>query len=88
MNVQFRKLFLKELDKIRDKRLKDAVFASILNVEQAQNLSQVKNLKKLTGFESHYRIRVGDYRIGVKVEGGVVHFAAFSHRKDIYKRFP
>ena len=88
MNVHFKKLFLKELDKIRDKRLKDAVYASILNVEHAQNLSQVKNLKKLTGFESHYRIRVGDYRIGLKVEGVTVFFAAFSHRKDIYKRFP
>ena len=88
MNVQFKKSFLKDLDKLKDQRLKDAVHKSIVNVELADNLSQVKNLKKLTGFESHYRIRVGDYRIGLKVEDETVFFAAFSHRKDIYKRFP
>ncbi|MDB5226116.1 MAG: hypothetical protein JWN78_309, partial [Bacteroidota bacterium] len=32
-------------------------------------------------------IRIGDYRIGIKVENEVVYFAAFEHRKDIYKSF-
>jgi len=48
----------------------------------------VKNIKKLTGFESHYRIRLVDYRIGVKLEDDVLNFVIFEHRKDIYKIFP
>jgi mRNA interferase RelE/StbE len=57
-------------------------------VESAGNLTQVKNLKKLVGYNIYYRIRVGDYRIGIKVEEEVVYFVVFEHRKDICKGFP
>ena len=42
----------------------------------------------MKGFKNFYRIRVGDYRIGISLERGVVTFLAFAHRKDIYKKFP
>ncbi len=35
-----------------------------------------------------YRIKIGDYRIGIFVESKVVEMARFVHRKDIYKVFP
>lgn len=35
-----------------------------------------------------YRIRIGDYRIGIFVEGKTVEFARVVHRKDIYQQFP
>ena len=57
-------------------------------VEQAQHLGQVANLKKLRGGGNYYRIRVGDYRIGLIVEGDAVTFVRFLHRKDIYRYFP
>jgi mRNA interferase RelE/StbE len=57
-------------------------------VEAATNVSQIKGLKKLSGYDAYYRIRVGDYRIGVKIENTLVFFVVFDHRKDIYKGFP
>lgn len=46
------------------------------------------NLKKMSGASGFYRIRMGDYRIGVAVEAGVVEFVRVLHRRDIYRYFP
>ena len=88
MKVEFKKSFLKELKKLKNKSLKNLIVDAIIQVESAENIAHIKNLKKLTGYEVYYRIRVGDYRIGVKIENEVVYFVAFEHRKDIYRRFP
>ncbi len=88
MKVDFKKSFLKELKKLKNKSLQNSIYDAIVQVESATSLNQIKNLKKLSGYEFHYRIRVGDYRIGVKFENEVVHFVVFEHRKDIYKGFP
>lgn len=88
MKVDFKKSFLKDLKKIKNKSLQNTVYEVIVQVESANNLNQIKNLKKLTGYEVHYRIRIGDYRIGLKFEDEVVYFVVFEHRKDIYKGFP
>ena len=88
MKIEFKKSFLTELKKLKDKSLKANVAECILQVESAKNLSQIKNLKKLTGYDVYYRIRVGDYRIGIKIEKDVVFFVVFEHRKSIYQGFP
>ncbi|WP_374754821.1 type II toxin-antitoxin system RelE family toxin [Dyadobacter psychrophilus] len=44
--------------------------------------------KKLKGFSNAYRIRIGDYRVGIFVENNIVELARIAHRKDIYKVFP
>jgi mRNA interferase RelE/StbE len=88
MKADFKKSFLKELRKIKNKKLQSSILDCILQVEQAANLSQIKNLKKLSGYDVYYRIKVGDYRIGIKIEGTLVYFVTFDHRKDIYKGFP
>jgi mRNA interferase RelE/StbE len=49
---------------------------------------EIINLKKLSGYKSAFRVRIGDYRIGVIIEKNTVTFVAFAHRKEIYNRFP
>lgn len=43
---------------------------------------------KLEGYKIAYRIKLGDYRIGVFIEDETIEFVRFVHRKDIYKKFP
>ena len=88
MKVDFKKSFLKEVKKLRNKSLKDDIADVIIQVESADNITQIKNLKKLSGYDIYYRIRVGDYRIGIKVEREVVHFVVVEHRKNIYRNSP
>jgi len=88
MKTVFLKHFEKDLDKLKSSEIQNNVFETILNVENALKLSDIKNIKKLKGYKRSYRIRVGDYRVGVFIENDLVEFAAVSHRKDIYKQFP
>jgi mRNA interferase RelE/StbE len=88
MNFEFEKAFVRDFRKLRDKELAIAISETIKQVSEATTVSQIANLKKLTGYKSAFRIRTGDYRIGVIIENNIVTFVAFAHRKDIYKRFP
>jgi mRNA interferase RelE/StbE len=64
------------------------VLKIIEEVESASSLSNIKNMKKLKGDTISYRIRLGDYRLGIYFENGIIEFARIVHRKDIYKIFP
>ena len=57
-------------------------------MELANALPEIRNIKLLQGHEDFYRIRVGDYRIGLFVEGETVAFVRILHRKEVYRYFP
>lgn len=88
MNVEFRASFAKDLEKIKNEKLSARVRQVIDRVERAQSLQEVENLKKLRGGDRYYRIRIGDYRIGLAVKGNTVTFVRFLHRSDVYRYFP
>jgi mRNA interferase RelE/StbE len=88
VTVRFKESFIRDLRNIKDKGLLTRLRELIELVEQAQHLGQLANLKKLRGGGNYYRIRVGDYRIGLSVEGDAITFVRFLHRKDIYRYFP
>jgi mRNA interferase RelE/StbE len=60
----------------------------IEQVAQAESLQEMTNVKKLQGEPDYYRVRVGDYRLGLSLEGDTVVFVRFLHRKDVYRYFP
>jgi len=88
LKVEFKKSFVKDLERVRDKSLKERVRQTIERVEEAQTLQEIGNVKRLRGGERYYRIRVGDYRLGLMLEGDTVIFVRFLHRKDVYRYFP
>ena len=88
MKVEFRKSFLKDLERVTQKTIRKKVKQTIEEVEQAQSLRQIGNVKKLRGAEGYYRIRIGDYRIGLAATSDMVVFVRFLHRKDVYRYFP
>ena len=88
MKVEFRKSFEKDLRKLRDRQTLTRIKDIIYEVEASQNLDKISNLRKLKTKGNYYRIRVGDYRIGITVDGGVVNFVRILHRREIYQKFP
>ena len=74
--------------KIIDADLLTKIKEIIAEVEKAEKLTEVRNIKKLKGEENYYRIRLGDYRLGIKVNDSVVSFVRILHRKEIYRYFP
>jgi mRNA interferase RelE/StbE len=60
----------------------------IETLEQAQTLNEIGNVKKLEGGGHHYRVRIGDYRVGLFLEKEIITFVRILNRKDIYRHFP
>lgn len=88
MNVFFRRSFERDLKKIREQHILSQVRTAILNVEAASNILDIAQLEKMSGTSSYYRIRIGDYRIGVAIDGEDVEFVRCLHRREIYRYFP
>ena len=88
MNVEYLDKFYKDIDKISSKIVKKKIIELIQHIENSSDISQISNVKKLVGFTNAYRIRIGDYRIGIFFQDDIVIFARILHRKDIYKLFP
>jgi mRNA interferase RelE/StbE len=88
VKVIFRRSFAKDLKKIRQKALRQAIQAVLEQLEQSPSLADISNVKPLTSAGSYYRIRIGDYRLGFLVEGDTVTVIRFLHRRDIYRYFP
>ncbi|PYQ56125.1 MAG: plasmid stabilization protein [Acidobacteria bacterium] len=88
MRTRFKEVFVKDLRHIRDKGLLARIQQAVQSVENAGALSEVPHLKKIHGRERYYRIRVGDYRIGLALEDNAVVFIRALHRREIYRYFP
>lgn len=88
MIATFTARFLKDIAKLPDAAAKTAVANLIEAAETAETMVELPSLKKLKGFKNAYRIRLGDYRIGVFITGTRVEFARVVHRRDIYQLFP
>jgi mRNA-degrading endonuclease RelE of RelBE toxin-antitoxin system len=57
-------------------------------IPQYHNVEEISNLQKLKATDNAYRIRVGDYRIGIFIENEIITFARVLHRKELYRYFP
>jgi mRNA interferase RelE/StbE len=88
MKTEFLKQFDKDAKNITVQNVRDEVTKTIENVENADKRSEIKGLKKLSGYKNVFRIKIGDYRIGIYIVKDTVEFARVIHRKDIYKVFP
>ena len=89
MKAKFKKSFAKDLrKKALDKKLLKSVKAVIQEVEKTDSIGNIANLKKLKAEGTYYRIRSGDYRIGLVIEKDTVHFVRMLHRSEIYRYFP
>ena len=90
MRTEFAKPFEKDVDKIVDPALIDDIEQVIRNVENAQTITGIHELRKLVGYKQgkFYRIRVGSYRLGITIVGNLVTFARCLPRNIFYRKFP
>jgi mRNA-degrading endonuclease RelE of RelBE toxin-antitoxin system len=89
MTTEYSARFIKDLKALRGTppfaKIKKIAFETIVEIDHFEN---IPHISKLEGYEHYYRIRVGEYRIGVKIENHVVVFMRVLHRKEIYRYFP
>jgi mRNA interferase RelE/StbE len=73
---------------LKDKELLKRIRESVEQAEKAPTMHDVTEIKKLRKSKGYFRVRIGDYRIGLVAEGDVLTFVRCLHRKDIYRYFP
>lgn len=88
MKVVFLRSFLVDIKKINDKKLKAKIKSFIIDLETFDSLEEISNVKKLKGFSTAYRWRIGDYRLGFYKDNNIIELTRFVKRNDIYKVFP
>ncbi|MDX1919341.1 MAG: hypothetical protein SFU25_01240 [Candidatus Caenarcaniphilales bacterium] len=83
------KEFWKDLQKIKDKKIKNKLINLLNLLEASENPFDVINLKPLVGYPNFYRIKLDyHYRIGCFYDGEVLELKRLLTREAIYKKFP
>ncbi len=88
MQVEFLTSFNKDLSKLSSALVRKSLKNLILKLETAKSLSEIPQLKKLKGHPEAWRIRLGNYRVGLFYSNNIIQLARIVDRKDIYKIFP
>ena len=87
--VEYTNRFIKELAALPAEiktRIEPIVFQSL----ESDNPFALGYLEKMKGYPDKYKIRVGDYRIGLTVDAptNTLICQRVAHRRDIYRIFP
>ena len=87
--VEYTKRFLKELAALPleiQSRVEPIIFEEL----ESENPFVLGYLEKMKGYPDKYKIRVGDYRIGITVDKKTQTLICqkIAHRREIYKVFP
>jgi len=87
--VQYKKKFLKELVSLPSdlqSRIETIVFQEL----ETDNPFQLSYIDKMKGYKDKYKIRVGNYRIGLTIskKTQTIICERVAHRREIYQIFP
>jgi mRNA interferase RelE/StbE len=89
MKVKISKRFVKDTQKITDRRILAKIRQILVEANIAQSLVELPNLTEMSGYPNYFRIKFDyRYRIGIYSDGEYVEFLRVGTREDFYKRFP
>lgn len=88
MEYETSKQFDKLVFKINNKSVKKRLKKIMDRVALAKTLDEIPNIGPITGHPNYYRIKFGDYRVGISLEDNIVWFLFFGKRDEsTYKKF-
>ena len=87
MEIIITKTFEKQL-RLVPKYIRESAIAVLEALETAKNVTEIKDLKKLIGYTNYYRIRIGNYRMGLQIINPKIIVVIILHRGTVYKVFP
>lgn len=89
MRLRYAKSFEKDIEDVRhNAETRRRLAAVIQHLKTIGSFRELHGIRKIEGYENYYRLRVGDYRLGIKLVNDVIELIRFLHRKEIYRRFP
>ena len=88
MQIKYESRFEKDLKKLQNTNDLKQIKELISIIKQANSIFDIPQIKKLKGYNSFYRIKIRNYRIGFEIVNEILIFTRILHRKDIYRYFP
>lgn len=89
MEVQYREAFLKDLKQLKSSTSYQRIYElAFTTLEVINTLEEIPNIKAMRGYSGRYRIRIGDYRMGIEINGNVIEVMRVLHRREFYRYFP
>ncbi|MDP3149493.1 MAG: type II toxin-antitoxin system RelE/ParE family toxin [Ignavibacteria bacterium] len=88
MKVEYRKRFLKELAQLpQNPRIEVEKFVFEV-LPGAATLASIGKIEQMKGYRHFFKVRFGNYRLGLQLVDEILIVEIIAHRKDIYKFFP
>ena len=89
MRLEYRSSFSRDLRRVRDAEVRYRVLAIIEELEAVPSIAEIPSATRIKSDRGrYYRIRIGDYRLGVVLQDDMLVLVRFLHRRDIYRFFP
>jgi mRNA interferase RelE/StbE len=93
LKVLYAKALLRDLKDVSrnpgvKKKLSKLIETLKETLKAIDTLDEIRHIKKIEGYDCYYRVRIGDYRLGLKISKDAIELIRFLHRRDIYRRFP
>ena len=87
--IKYTKRFLKELARLPED-IQSRIELIVFNELETDNPFDLGYINKMKGYKDKYKIRVGDYRIGLTLDkkNQTIICQRVAHRREIYKIFP
>lgn len=89
MKIEISKRFVKDTEKISDKRILEKIQQVLSLAVHVKKLNDLADLEEMSGFPNFYRIKFDyRYRIGIYCDLETIQFLRVGSRESFYKKFP
>jgi mRNA interferase RelE/StbE len=89
MEVFYRKRFLKDLKRLKNQPVYNKIHRLAFDLlPKVKTLNELSDIKSMSGYLNRYRIRIGNYRIGIEMKGDTLEIKRALHRHEFYRYFP
>ena len=88
MTVEPTRRFRRDVRGIGSAQIRRRLDQVIQELIEANNVTEVTGVSRLRAEGQHYRIRIGDYRLGITMDGETAVLCRFLPRGEIYRHFP
>lgn len=88
MEIRYHNQFNRDLRRLGNPSLADRVEQVIEELKAASTIRDLRGVSRMRAPGEHYRIRIGEYRLGITMDGHTAVLRHFLPRGEIYRRFP
>ena len=88
MEIRYHNQFHRDLRRLGGTSLAAQVEQIIEELKAASTIRDLHSVSRMTAPGEHYRVRIGEYRLGITMDGQTAILRRFLPRGEIYRRFP